>query len=182
MAEIDIKPPHGVYYVNYNNYNNILKYIKEIKPQVDILIMSIHWGANLAKFTEFRYRKLAINKYQKFAKDVFEAGVDIIHGHSSHHVKCIRWSDIKNKVLMYGVGDFVNNCAVNKKYRNDLGMIVKIVIKNTNIIKVSICPTKIENNKVNILGEGEEKDYVYNEVKKDCNMNPIDDSYSLISK
>lgn len=36
-----------------------------------------------------------------------EAGVDIIHGHSSHHVKAIEV--YKDKLILYGCGDFLND-------------------------------------------------------------------------
>ena len=36
-----------------------------------------------------------------------EAGIDIIHGHSSHHVRAIEV--YKDKLILYGCGDFLND-------------------------------------------------------------------------
>jgi len=161
----DNKP--GIYYVDYNNYNHILDHIKKIRKDVDILIMSIHWGGNLVKGIG--------NKYQKFAKDVFNSGVNIMHGHSSHHVKCIRHNN--SHMIMYGIGDFINDYSINEDYRSNLGVIVKVLTDGKSIQRVSIHPTKIDNRKVDILSVGSERDYICNIVKNDCDIQPIDKSY-----
>ncbi len=150
----------GIHYVDYNNYKNLKHYISTIKKDFDILILSIHWGAN--------YKRGLLDKYQLFAKDMLESGVDIIHGHSSHHVKCIRHDG--KKIIMYSVGDFIDDYAINTEYRNDLGMIVRVIISLDNENKTSIIPTKITDRQVNILTDLTEINYVYNTVKYDCTL------------
>jgi poly-gamma-glutamate synthesis protein (capsule biosynthesis protein) len=150
----------GIYYVDYNNYNDILNHIKSIRPTVDVLIMSIHWGPN--------YQIGIDPKYEKFGKDALKAGIDIIHGHSSHHVKCIRHNG--HKLIMYGLGDFIDDYAVDEEYKNDIGMIVRVTINNNNALKVDIIPTKINDRRVNLAEKTEEKSYVYDMVQKDCKL------------
>ena len=157
----------GIYYVDYNNYGHILNHIKETKRNVDILIMSIHWGWNFIKGID--------NKYQKFARDVFDAGVNIIHGQSSHHVKCIRYNN--THMVMYGIGDFVNDYTVNDAYRSNLGVIVKVSTDGKSIQRVSIHPTEVDDGKVTILHPGKERDYICDIVKDDCDIQPMDASY-----
>jgi poly-gamma-glutamate capsule biosynthesis protein CapA/YwtB (metallophosphatase superfamily) len=50
-----------------------------------------------------------------------EAGVDIVHGHSSHHPKGIEV--YKNRPILYGCGDFLNDyegISGYQEYRDDL--------------------------------------------------------------
>ena len=52
-----------------------------------------------------------------------EAGVDIIHGHSSHHVKAIEV--YKGKLILYGCGDFLNDyegIGGHEEFRADLSL------------------------------------------------------------
>lgn len=150
----------GIYYVDYDDpisIEKMLDKIKEMRKQVDILIMSIHWG--------FNYASGINNKFVKFAKQVIISGVDIIHGHSSHHVKCIQHDT--DKVIIYGNGDFVNDYAIDQTYRNDLGMIVKVTINPQNKKKVCIIPTIIKDRQV-AYADDKERKIVYNNVKNDC--------------
>jgi poly-gamma-glutamate capsule biosynthesis protein CapA/YwtB (metallophosphatase superfamily) len=90
--------------------------VLQVKKQGDIVIASIHWGPNwgydiLAEETWFSH------------KLIDETGVDVIHGHSAHHVKAI---DVyRNKLILYGCGDFLNDyegIGGHKVFRGDLGL------------------------------------------------------------
>lgn len=74
--------------------------IRRSRDNADITVLSLHWGAN------WGYR---ISPAQRtFAHDLIEnAGVDIIHGHSSHHPKAIEV--YRDKLILYGCGDLIND-------------------------------------------------------------------------
>ena len=55
-----------------------------------------------------------------------ECGVDIIHGHSSHHVQGVE--TYKGKLIIYGCGDFVDDYALTPGYRNDLSGIWQVKV------------------------------------------------------
>ena len=68
--------------LNDNSLRDIHEKVREVKRKSDIVVASIHWGSNWGydiprKQTIFAHRLID------------EAGVDIIHGHSSHHVRAI---------------------------------------------------------------------------------------------
>ena len=75
-------------------------------PKNDLVILSIHWGPNWAyrdgedKAEQVHRRKLA-------HRLIDEAGVDLIYGHSSHHVRGIEVYN--NKLILYGAGDLIND-------------------------------------------------------------------------
>jgi poly-gamma-glutamate synthesis protein (capsule biosynthesis protein) len=68
--------------------------------QGDIVVASIHWGGNWGyevsqSKREFAHGLIAI------------AGVDHVHGHSSHHVRGIEIHD--HKAIFYGCGGLLND-------------------------------------------------------------------------
>ena len=93
---------------------HIKQAVQGVKRAGDIVVVSIHWGGN---------RGYAIPSAQtRFAHKLIDAaGVDIIHGHSSHHVKGIEIC--KDKPIIYGCGDFLTDyegISGQEGYRGDL--------------------------------------------------------------
>jgi poly-gamma-glutamate synthesis protein (capsule biosynthesis protein) len=82
----------------------------------DIVVASIHWGGNWGYEVP--------RGQQEFAHQLIdEADVDIVHGHSSHHVKGIEV--YKGKLILYGCGDFLNDyegITGHEVYRGDLAL------------------------------------------------------------
>lgn len=74
--------------------------VREAKHPGDIVVASVHWGLNWGYEIP--------RAYSRFAHDLIdEAGVDVVHGHSSHHVKGIEV--YRNKLILYGCGDLLND-------------------------------------------------------------------------
>jgi len=69
--------------------------VSEIKQAKDLVVFSVHWGGN------WGYR-ISDEQIEFAHKLIDDAGVDIIHGHSSHHVKGIEI--YKDKPIIYGCG------------------------------------------------------------------------------
>ena len=78
----------------------IAKSIAALRKPGDILIVSIHWGGNWG-YTIPR------SQLQLAHRLIDETGVDIVHGHSSHHVKAIEV--YQEHLILYGCGDFIND-------------------------------------------------------------------------
>jgi len=66
----------------------------------DIVMMSIHWGENWSYEVPPPQRRFA----QSLIED---AGVDLVHGHSSHHAKGIEIH--RERLILYGCGDLLND-------------------------------------------------------------------------
>jgi poly-gamma-glutamate capsule biosynthesis protein CapA/YwtB (metallophosphatase superfamily) len=87
--------------------------------KLGLKIVSMHWGPN------YRWHP---------DKDIFElahwmvdeCGVDLIHGHSSHHVQGVEI--FKHKLIVYGCGDFVDDYAVDPQWRNDLSAAWRVTV------------------------------------------------------
>jgi poly-gamma-glutamate capsule biosynthesis protein CapA/YwtB (metallophosphatase superfamily) len=79
---------------------SVAERISAAKRPGDIAILSIHWGGN------WGYQ--IPRQHMLFAHKLIEiAGVDVVHGHSSHHAKGIEI--YQNKPILYGCGDFLND-------------------------------------------------------------------------
>ena len=126
-----------------------VEYIKEtilaMKQPEDIVVASIHWGGNWG---------YAISKEQtEFAHKLLDrAGVDLIHGHSSHHVKGLEV--YRDKLIIYGCGDFLNDyegISGHKSFRDDLGLMYFVSLEPSTgkHVKLEMTPTQIKQLRVN---------------------------------
>jgi poly-gamma-glutamate synthesis protein (capsule biosynthesis protein) len=85
-------------------------------------------------------------------KLIDEAGVDVIHGHSSHHVKGIEV--YKGKIIIYGSGDFINDyegIGGYEDYRSDLALMYFVSIDplTGKLVSLQMTPMQIKHFKAN---------------------------------
>lgn len=119
--------------------------IREIKQPKDLVVFSIHWGGNWGYEIP--------NEQIEFSHNLInDAYVDIVHGHSSHHIKGIEV--YKSKPIIYGCGDFINDyegIIGHEKYRSDLGLMyfIRMDLSSRKLIEFHMVPTQIKNFKVN---------------------------------
>lgn len=120
--------------------------VKKVKQIGDIVIASIHWGSNWGYHIP--------PEQTDFAHKLIEnAGLDLIYGHSSHHVKGIEV--YKNKLIIYGCGDFLNDyegIGGKEEYRANLSLMyfVNIDPSTGDIIHLRMVPTEIKHFRVNL--------------------------------
>jgi len=90
--------------------------VARLRQPGDVVIVSIHWGPNWGYEIP--------DEQRRFAHAVIDqAGVSIVHGHSSHHPKAIEV--YRNRLILYGCGDFLNDYEGIRGYeefRDDLGL------------------------------------------------------------
>ena len=127
--------------------------IGNIKRQGDVVIVSIHWGGNWGYKIPSSQKMLA-------HRLVEETGLDILHGHSSHHVKAIEV--YKNRLIFYGCGDFFNDyegIGGYEDYRGDLGlMYFTDVDPGTGcLLALRMIPTHVRRFRVNRASEVDSK-------------------------
>lgn len=142
------------------NVHEIKELIRPFREKVDLIGVSLHWGPN--------YRWDIPRSFVHFAHALIDdCGVDLIHGHSSHHIQGI---EIYNKKpIFYGCGDFLDDYAVDEEFRNDLGFLYMIDYDQNQKKwkKLKLFPTKIEHFQVN-LAEGNDKKWLQTKIKSLC--------------
>lgn len=106
----------------------------------DRVVVSIHWGGNwgytLPKDHPFFARKL-----------ITEAGVDLIHGHSSHHPLGLEVH--QGKLIIYGCGDFINDYEGihgYESYRGDLSVMFfpDVDLRTGALAELTLVPLQIK--------------------------------------
>jgi poly-gamma-glutamate synthesis protein (capsule biosynthesis protein) len=121
--------------------------IQTLSPNVDLVVVLMHWGVE--------YRKEPTNEQKKLADNLFLWGADIVFGSHPHVVEPseIREVDGEIKYLIYGMGNFLSNQIGgdnpnerNNDYTED-GMMISIEIEKnietgkTSLISVKHIPT-----------------------------------------
>lgn len=80
----------------------------------DVVVASIHWGPNWGYHVP--------EEHQRLAHELIDVGgVDVVHGHSSHHPLGIEL--YRGRLILYGCGDFITDyegIAGFEEYRDDL--------------------------------------------------------------
>lgn len=117
----------------------------------DIAIVSIHWDVN------FGYD--VPDEEVEFAHALIDAGlVDIVHGHSSHHVKAIEI--YRRKPILYGCGDFLNDYEGIPGYedvRDDLVLLYGAAVdaSSGHLERFTMLPFRIDRFRLRHAGAGE---------------------------
>jgi poly-gamma-glutamate synthesis protein (capsule biosynthesis protein) len=81
----------------------------------DVAVLSIHWGGNWGYDVP--------RQHVNFAHQLVESGIDIVYGHSSHHVRPIEI--YRDRLILYGCGDFIDDyegISGYEQYRDDLAL------------------------------------------------------------
>lgn len=146
-----------------NEVHRIKGLVERVKQQNDIVVVSIHWGPN------WGYEVLS--EQRLFAhKLINKAGVDLIHGHSSHHAKGIEV--YKNKLILYGCGDFLNDyegIGGYEFFRGDLGLMyfAGLEPQTGKLCRLEMIPTQIKHFKVNNVS-GNDALWLSNVLNYEC--------------
>jgi len=125
--------------------------VRRVKKQDDVVIASIHWGSNWGYSIspgETRFSHALID----------EAGVDVIHGHSSHHVKAIEV--YRGRLILYGCGDLLNDyegIGGYEAFRGDLGLMyfAQIDPGTGKLLSLDMTPTQVRHFRVNYASPGD---------------------------
>ena len=111
---------------------------RQSRPE-DLVIFSVHWGSNWGYDVP--------DEQIDFARGLIDSGaVDIIHGHSSHHVRPLEV--YKGKLIAYGAGDFLNDyegIEGNESYRDDLALMYfpTLDARTGELVRLRLVPLQI---------------------------------------
>lgn len=125
--------------LSHETATHVARQISKLKQPGDRIVVSIHWGGN------WGYQ--IPDAHQQFAHWLIdEAGVDLIHGHSSHHPRGIE--HYRDHLILYGCGDFLNDyegIRGHEMYRGDLSLMyfVTLDLKTGRLVKLEMVPMQI---------------------------------------
>jgi poly-gamma-glutamate capsule biosynthesis protein CapA/YwtB (metallophosphatase superfamily) len=142
----------GVYLLadlSHKTVEQIATSVQQSKRPGDVVIVSIHWGGNWGYHIP--------QEHIDFAHRLIDsAGVDILHGHSSHHP--IGLEVYQEKLILYGCGDFLNDyegIGGNERYRSDLSLMyfVHIAPATGKLVGLDMVPMQIKRFRLNRVSE-----------------------------
>lgn len=90
--------------------------VRQHRRRGDVVVFSVHWGPNWGYEVPGDHRRFA-------HRLIDVAGVDVVHGHSSHHPMGIEV--YRERPVFYGCGDFLNDyegIGGHEEYRSDLSL------------------------------------------------------------
>jgi len=112
-----------------------------------IIVLSIHWGPNWGFVIQATHRRFAHHM-------IDDAGVDLVHGHSSHHVKGIEVHH--GRPILYGCGDLLTDyegITGNEVYRGDLGLMYFVTFDDTGALaRLEMVPTRMHRFRITEAG------------------------------
>jgi poly-gamma-glutamate capsule biosynthesis protein CapA/YwtB (metallophosphatase superfamily) len=106
----------------------------------DAVVVSIHWGPNWGYHVP--------SSHQRFARDLIDhAGVDVVHGHSSHHP--LGFELYHEGLILYGCGDLLTDyegIGGHEEYRPELSAwyVVTLQSEKGSVVDLQLVPTKVD--------------------------------------
>ncbi len=142
----------GLFYVPINVADRRAKRLFDIvgraKGEVDLLIVSAHWGPN------WGYSPPA--NHPPFAKALIDAGADLIFGHSGHVFRGIEL--YQQRPIVYCTGNFIDDYTVDEIERNDQSFIFVAETGQNQIRTLKLYPTVIRNCQARLASSPERED------------------------
>src|SRR5262249_61818635 len=91
--------------------DDLIARARAVRQPGDVVVASIHWGSNWGyDVTDDQVR---------FAHRLIDGGVDVIHGHSSHHPRPIEV--YRGRLVLYGCGDAIHDSRGHSGYQQVSG-------------------------------------------------------------
>lgn len=125
----------------------IARQVRAAKLAGDLVVASIHWGGNWGFAVPAQQREFAHGL-------IDSAAVDVVYGHSSHHVKGIEV--YRDKPVLHGCGDFLNDyegIGGHEQFRGDLALMYFPTMEAGRLTRFAMTPTRIRHFRANSAPE-----------------------------
>jgi poly-gamma-glutamate synthesis protein (capsule biosynthesis protein) len=96
--------------------DEVVMSVAALKQPSDVVVASVHWGSNWGYDVP--------SGHVEFAHRLIDGGVDLVHGHSSHHPRPVEV--YRERLILYGCGDLIDDyegISGYDRYRDDLRLL-----------------------------------------------------------
>ncbi|MFJ4693381.1 CapA family protein [Streptomyces sp. NPDC088766] len=93
--------------------HTVVQRVRQVKRPGDLAVVSVHMGSN--------WGYLVPREQAAFARALVDGGADVVHGHSSHHIRPLEVH--RGRLILHGCGDFIDDyegITGYEEYRDDL--------------------------------------------------------------
>lgn len=123
----------------------------------DLIVLSIHWGPN--------YRWWPPRRYQRFARNAIELGVDIVHGHSAHVLQAVEFHG--SGLILYDTGDYMEDFLPGPGFRSDRSFLFLVEAGPGRKPVLRMVPVTLTRAEVNVA-KGREAEIVRGDMIRRC--------------
>lgn len=134
--------------------------IKALRPKVDVLAVSVHWGQEYVRIPS-AVPPVANDNPVEIAHLAVDAGADLLIGNHPHWVQAVEI--YKGKFIAYAHGNFIFDQMWS--YETRVGVLGKYTFYDDKLVGVEFIPTIIENYAQPRLLEGEERQSALDAMK-----------------
>ncbi len=129
---------HEFYYINFDK---VLAEIARLRPEVDVLIVTPHWG--------IEYNKTPTDLQKKLARQFIDTGADAVIGAHSHVIGEIE--EYKGKKIFYSLGNFAFDQYFSKATTEGLTVVMDVKKENSKIdLNYTLIPVKVDREGVRV--------------------------------
>lgn len=116
----------------------LLARINALRQAGDLVLVSLHWGGN--------WGYAIPDDHVAFARALIDGGVDVVHGHSSHHPMGIEI--YQNRPVLYGCGDLLNDyegIGGHQAYRSELTLLywLRLDAASGELLELAMSPLRV---------------------------------------
>lgn len=111
--------------------------VRRTRCSGDVVVASVHWGSNWGYDVP--------DAHVDFAHALIDGGVDLVHGHSSHHPRPVEVH--RGKLILYGCGDLINDyegISGHEEYRDDLRLLYFATVRpdTGHLVRLRMAPMR----------------------------------------
>src|ERR671937_73555 len=121
--------------------------------EADAVLVTPHWGPNMAAEPLPRIRRAAAG--------LRAAGATLVAGHSAHVFHGV------DDGILYDLGDFLDDYAVHRELRNDLGLLFLVELDRAGLVRLEAVPLRLEFCHTR-LAHGEDPAWIRNRFVEAC--------------
>jgi poly-gamma-glutamate synthesis protein (capsule biosynthesis protein) len=118
-------------------------------------LVSPHWGPNMTSEPPAYVRRAA--------EQLRASGAALVAGHSAH----VFHGAEPGRGVLYDLGDFVDDYAVDRRLRNDLGLLFLVTLRNARAVGLEALPLKLDYCHTR-LAHGEDAEWVRRRFQSAC--------------
>jgi poly-gamma-glutamate synthesis protein (capsule biosynthesis protein) len=122
----------------------VVERARRVKRPGSVVVASIHWGTNWGYEVP--------RDHVRFAHRLVDGGIDVVHGHSSHHPRPIEI--YRDRLVLYGCGDFIDDyegIPGYEQFRDDLVLGYFAVVESASgrLVDLRMVPLRIRKMRLN---------------------------------